>query len=266
MVKASTVRVVLSLAVTYGWHLRQLDVKNAFLNGILQEHVYMEQPPSYVDPRFPHHSCGYLFIHSPSPAAHHLPLTLHSAASLRICHQGFGIPQLFSWSRSHSHLDRFFSQLDQVCTQDIFAHAQLLDYKPVTTPMVVAQRLSSNGSRFEDVTLYRSLIGALQYLTITHPDLAHSVYSVSQYLHAPTDEHFQAVKRIIRYSIYLVDNLVSWSAKKQPTVSRSNCESEYRALASIVAEVLWLDHLLRDLHVSTPLVRFFYVTTRVPSS
>ena len=59
VVKASTVRVVLSLAVTRGWPLRQLDVKNAFLNGILQEHVYMEQPPGYVDPRFPHHVCKH---------------------------------------------------------------------------------------------------------------------------------------------------------------------------------------------------------------
>lgn len=57
VVKASIVCVVLSLAVTHGWPLRQLDVENAFLNGILQEHVYMEQPPSYVDPRFPHHVC-----------------------------------------------------------------------------------------------------------------------------------------------------------------------------------------------------------------
>jgi hypothetical protein len=44
---------------------------------------------------------------------------------------------------------------------------------------------------------------------------------------------------------------VSWSSKKQPTVSRSSCESEYRALAFTTAEVKWLRHLLRDLHVSS---------------
>ncbi|RVW79840.1 Retrovirus-related Pol polyprotein from transposon RE2 [Vitis vinifera] len=52
------------------------------------------------------------------------------------------------------------------------------------------------------------------------------------------------------YSIFLSNNLVSWSAKKQPTVSRSSCESEYHALALTVAEVLWLTHLLRDLRVT----------------
>ena len=54
------------------------------------------------------------------------------------------------------------------------------------------------------------------------------------------------------YSIYLGNNLVSWSAKKQPTMSCSSCESKYRALALTAAELLWLTHLLRDLKVSLP--------------
>ena len=57
-------------------------------------------------------------------------------------------------------------------------------------------------------------------------------------------------RSISGYSIFLGNNLVSWSAKKQPTVSRSSCESEYRALALTAAEVLWLTHLLRDLRVT----------------
>ena len=57
VIKATTVRVVLSLAVTNKWSRCQLDVKNAFLNGHLTEHVYMEQPPGYIDPRFPNHVC-----------------------------------------------------------------------------------------------------------------------------------------------------------------------------------------------------------------
>nr|GFA78302.1 retrovirus-related Pol polyprotein from transposon TNT 1-94 [Tanacetum cinerariifolium] len=57
VVKATTVCIVLSLAVTNHWHLHQLDVKNAFLNGDLRETVYMEQPLGYVDSRNPNYVC-----------------------------------------------------------------------------------------------------------------------------------------------------------------------------------------------------------------
>lgn len=50
IVKAATVRTVLTLAIQRNWPLHQLDVKNAFLNGHLNQPIFMEQPPSYIDP------------------------------------------------------------------------------------------------------------------------------------------------------------------------------------------------------------------------
>ena len=91
----------------------------------------------------------------------------------------------------------FLSQLKYA--RDILTRAQLLDNKPVHTPMVVSQHLSSDGPLFSDPTLYRSLVGALQYLTITRPDIAHVVNSISQFLHSLTEDHFLVVKRILRY-------------------------------------------------------------------
>ena len=55
--KMATVREVISMAAAKGWELQQMDVKNAFLNGELQEEVYMEQPEGYVHPEFPHYVC-----------------------------------------------------------------------------------------------------------------------------------------------------------------------------------------------------------------
>ena len=65
--------------------------------------------------------------------------------------------------------------------------------------MVVSQHLTADSSPFSDPTLYRSLVGAVQYLTITRPDMAYVVNSVSQFSHAPTANHFLAVKRILCY-------------------------------------------------------------------
>jgi hypothetical protein len=57
VVKPSTVRLVLSLAVSRGWSLRQVDVSNAFLHGFLAEDVYMQHPPGFEDVRYPSHVC-----------------------------------------------------------------------------------------------------------------------------------------------------------------------------------------------------------------
>ena len=57
VVKPATFRTVLSLALSKGWSLRQLDVKNAFLHGTLKETVYMHQPLGYRDPTYHNHVC-----------------------------------------------------------------------------------------------------------------------------------------------------------------------------------------------------------------
>lgn len=49
------------------------------------------------------------------------------------------------------------------------------------------------------------------------------------------------------YAIFLGDNLISWSARKQPTEARSSCESEYRAMATTTSEMVWVAYLLKEL-------------------
>jgi hypothetical protein len=57
VVKTSTIRVILALAVQFNWIIRQLDMSNAFLHGHLLEEAYMEQPRGFVDSQFLSHVC-----------------------------------------------------------------------------------------------------------------------------------------------------------------------------------------------------------------
>nr|KYP49044.1 Copia protein [Cajanus cajan] len=65
--------------------------------------------------------------------------------------------------------------------------------------MIGGQQLAKTGTLFDDPTLYRSVVGALQYATITRPEIAFSVNKVSQFMCSPMEEHWKVVKRILRY-------------------------------------------------------------------
>jgi hypothetical protein len=166
-------------------------------------------------------------------------------------------------------------------SEDLLRKAGMFNCKAVNTPLSISERLSAHVGELlgpNDTTNYRSLVGGLQYLILTRPDLSFSVNKVCQYLHALTMLHLTAAKRILRYvkgtidlglqitrspsmlvsgfantdwsgciddrrstggfAIFFGSNLVSWSAGKQPTVSRSSTEVEYKAIANATAEIM----------------------------
>nr|XP_028965178.1 pentatricopeptide repeat-containing protein At4g16390, chloroplastic-like [Malus domestica] len=165
--------------------------------------------------------------------------------------------------------------------KDLIHKAGMVDCKNCYTPCKPHnQVLTSDGSLLSDSTLYRSLLGGLQYLTFTRPNIAFAVNTMCQYMSAPTDVHFARVKRILRYLqgtvhcgltyisggslfvnaysdsdwvadlntrrsitsyvVFLGNNPISWQSKKQSSVSRSSIEAEYRALAHTTAYIAWI--------------------------
>jgi hypothetical protein len=172
-------------------------------------------------------------------------------------------------------------------TADILACASMLPCKGVTTPLPVNSKLSMLERDLlgpDDATKYRSMVGALQYLTLTRPDISFLVNKVCQYLHSPTTVHLMAVGRIPRFlkhtidtglhicrspstmvsafsdtdwagcsddrkstggfAVFLGPNLISWCAKKQQTISHSSTKAEYKAMADAIAEVMWVETVL----------------------
>jgi hypothetical protein len=84
---------------------------------------------------------------------------------------------------------------------DLLHRVNMQIYKTVDTPLSVSDKLSLTDGEVlygDDSTRYRSIVGALQYITLTRPDIAFSVNKVCQFLHAPTTVYWTAVKRILR--------------------------------------------------------------------
>jgi hypothetical protein len=87
-------------------------------------------------------------------------------------------------------------------TKDILLRSGMVKCKPVSTPLAANEKLSlSDGTMLsnEDATTYRSVVVALQYLTLTRTNISFAVNKVCQYLHSPTTQHWSTVKQILRY-------------------------------------------------------------------
>jgi hypothetical protein len=173
--------------------------------------------------------------------------------------------------------------------KEIIERAGMSSSNPSPTPVDTKAKLSiSSGNPYHDPTEYRSLAGALQYLTFTRLDISYVVQQICLFMHDPRTQHMSALKRIIRYikgtvdfglhlyhssihklisytdadwggcpdtrrstsgyCVYLGDNLISWSAKRQPALSRSSAEAEYRGVANVVSESCWIRNLILELH------------------
>ncbi|XP_019189092.1 PREDICTED: uncharacterized protein LOC109183453 [Ipomoea nil] len=142
--------------------------------------------------------------------------------------------------------------------KDILNRAGMSDCKPLATPAAVTQSVTPSDQLHDNPTQYRRIVGALQYLTITRPDLSYAVnrlFSASSAIHAFSDSDWAGCpldrKSTSGYAVFLGTNLVSWLSRKQRTVTHSSTEAEYKALADVSAEVTWIVSLLRELGLHT---------------
>lgn len=177
---------------------------------------------------------------------------------------------------------------------DLLKETGLLGCKAAETP--IEANIKLNPAEPEAVTekeKFQRLVGRLIYLSHTRPDIAFAVSMVSQFMHSPGQEHFDAAYRILRYlkgtpgkgllfrkndnlqievytdadwagsttdrrstsgyCTFFGGNLVTWRSKKQSVVAQSSAEAEFRSLAHGICETIWIKRLLSDLKISFPL-------------
>lgn len=340
VVKSATIRTILTIASSRDWPVHQLDVNNAFLHGILDEHIYARQPAGFIDSTHADHVCKLnksLYVLKQAPRAWYIRFASFLGAlgftptksdhSLFVLRRGSESVYLLLYvddivvtassvsllkhviSKIHAQFTLkdmgalhyflgiqvsrspsgfFLHQHQYAC--DLLDRSGMKDCTPCKTPVDTAGKLSSTSGialTAEEASSYRSIVGALQYLTMTRPDLQYAVQQACLHMQNPSTTHQALVKRILRYvrgtctlglhlrcsskldvvaysdadwagcpdtrcstsgyCVYLGDAMVSWSSKRQSTVSRSSAEAEYRGVANAVAESTWLCQLLGEL-------------------
>lgn len=170
----------------------------------------------------------------------------------------------------------------------------LLGCKIYETP--IEANLKLNPAKVEDVVdkeKFQRLVGKLIYLSHTRPNIAFVASTVSQFIHSPGKQHFEAAYRILRYlkatpgkglpfrkpdnmnievytdanwvgkscdgrstsgyRTFVGGNLVTWRSEKQPVVARSSAEAEFRSLAQGICKAIWKERFLEDLKISIPM-------------
>ena len=184
---------------------------------------------------------------------------------------------------------------------DLLNQFNMLNCKPTPTPMNANEKLVvDDGNGMSSVRYYRSIVGGLNYLSHTRPDIAYAISVVSRFMHGLTKHHLGVAKRILRYVVGTIgfgiwysnvsnfklfgfsdsdwagcledikstssymfslgSGAISWSSKKQDIVALSSSEAEYVITTALACQAIWLRRLLADFLQKQGVTDFFVIT------
>ncbi|GJR44276.1 retrovirus-related pol polyprotein from transposon TNT 1-94 [Tanacetum coccineum] len=244
----------------------QMDVKTAFLNGILRKEVYVSQPEGFVDPENPNHVYKLkkaLYGLKQAPWAWYYLLSSFLLSqnftkgtvdpTLFIRREGKGILLMSMMGKLSFFLGLQISQSPRgiFFNQSKYALKSLNKYSmetcdPADTSMVDKSKLDGDPTRkVVDPTRCREMIGTLMYLTSNRPNLD-SCIALTAFVDA---DHAgcQDTRKSTSGSMQLLgERLVSWLSKKQKRMTISSTEAEYISLSGCCAQILWMQSQLTD--------------------
>nr|GEU84399.1 retrovirus-related Pol polyprotein from transposon TNT 1-94 [Tanacetum cinerariifolium] len=304
--RMEAIRIFLAYATHISFLVFQMDVKTAFLHGSLKEDVYVCQPKGFIDADHPSHvyklkKALYGLKQAPRAWRFHDDILVVQVYVDDIIF-GSTHPRYMQLFSDHMKSRFEMSMMEEMTfflglqvnqspcgifiNQSKYVLEILKKYRmescdPVGTPMEIKDKLDldQNGTPV-DAMKYRSMIGALVYLTSSRPDIMHATCLCARYQAKPTEKHLKEVKRIFRYlrgtvntglwytkdsgfeligfsdadytgckdafkstfsgAQFLGEKLVSWSSKKQDCMALLTIEAKYVSLFACYAQVLWM--------------------------
>ncbi|KAG8500800.1 hypothetical protein CXB51_002985 [Gossypium anomalum] len=271
IIKPTTIRVVLALAISFGWTLWQVGINNAFLDGDLHEEIYIMQPPGFeqqgvsgqqLAPWAWFHKLKEFLLDSnfTGSRADNSLFVYHSGSTL--VYVLVYVDEIIITGNDSQAIDRFVHDLNarfslkdlgrlnyflgievtyakggvflsqKKYILELLQKASIDRSNDTPTPMTTTCKLSTTkGSPIADAYLYRSIVGALQYVVITRPEIT---FSVNKFLLEGFSD-------------------ASWGSDTDDRQSTSGfciflgAEAEYRSLAHVTAEMIWIQFLLFEL-------------------
>ncbi|GJR30179.1 retrovirus-related pol polyprotein from transposon TNT 1-94 [Tanacetum coccineum] len=206
--RLEAVRLFVAYAAHKSFPVYQMDVKTTFLYGPLKEEVYVNQPDGFVDPYHPDQ------VYRLKKALYGLkqaPRAWYDELSNFLVSKGFSKgsidPTLFILKHVGRHIacakihqsprGIFINQAKYA--QEILKKHGMTSCDSIGTPMATKHLDADLSGTPVDQTKYRSMVGALMYLTASRPDIVHATCYCARYQAKPTEKHLTAVKRIFRY-------------------------------------------------------------------
>ncbi|GJU69526.1 retrovirus-related pol polyprotein from transposon TNT 1-94 [Tanacetum coccineum] len=180
LARLEAVRLFIAYAAHKSFTVYQMDVKTTFLYGPLKEEVYVNQPDGFVDP---YHPDKVYRLKKALYGLKQAPRAWYDELSNFLIHQ--------------SPRGIFINQAKYA--QEILKKHGMTSCDSIGTPMATKHLVADFSGTPVDQTKYRSMVGALMYLTASRPDIVHATCYCARYQAKPTEKHLTAVKQIFRY-------------------------------------------------------------------
>eukprot|EP00253_Pinus_taeda_P023575 PITA_23575 len=251
---SSSIISILALSAQMGWKIHQMDVNIAFLNGMIEEEVYIEQPEGFETLDHESHVCQ---LKRALYGLKQAPRAWYTKVDSYFTRLGFtkseANPNLYHivvevWQEDG---ELFVSQ--RKYANEILSRFRMESNKPVETPLIGNwKKEDSTSGEVVEATFYRQLVGSLMYLVNTRPDMCYEVNHLSQAmgvkLQGFTDADWAGSpfdRKSTSGGIFSIGSVaVSWYSRKQRSVALSSIEAEYMATIQAACEAIWMRKIM----------------------